>query len=62
MEIGRLEATGIGWEVLDDYEAAVESVTADQVRSVARKYLTSDRLTVARLLPAGDGKQTGDNQ
>ncbi|MBA1148493.1 insulinase family protein [Ectothiorhodospiraceae bacterium WFHF3C12] len=58
MEIGRLEATGIGWEVLEGYEAAVEAVTAAQVQAVARKYLTADRLTVARLIPAAHRDRT----
>lgn len=62
MEIGRLEATGIGWEALEDYEAAVESVTAAQVQAAARKYLTADRLTVARLLPADIDAQTGEDE
>jgi len=58
MQIGRLEATGIGWQALEHYQDAVQSVTAKQIQAAARKYFTPDRLTVARLLPAGGNDQS----
>ena len=49
--IGSLEAVGLGWNALDNYVERVQAVTPEQIREVARKYLTDDRLTVAVLEP-----------
>ena len=51
MRLGMLETVGLRWNTLDDYVQRIQAVTADQVREVARKYLTDDRLTVATLEP-----------
>ncbi len=51
MRLGILETVGLGWRKLDDYVQRVQAVTSEQVRAVARKYLTDDRLTVATLEP-----------
>ncbi|MCF6236406.1 MAG: insulinase family protein [Gammaproteobacteria bacterium] len=51
MQIGMLETIGLGWPMLDEYVDKVRAVTAEQVRSVARKYLLKDQLTVAVLEP-----------
>jgi zinc protease len=51
MRLGRLETTGVGWRVGEEYVSRVRAVTPEQVSAVARKYLTEDRLTVARLDP-----------
>jgi zinc protease len=51
MRLGTLETVGLGWNRLDDYVQRVQAVTPEQVREVARKYLTDDRLTVATLEP-----------
>lgn len=51
MRIGILETVGLGWNKLDDYVQRIQAVTADQVREVARKYLSDERLTVATLEP-----------
>jgi zinc protease len=51
MQIGILETLGLGWELLDEYATRIKAVTAEQVRTVARKYLQDDRLTVAVLEP-----------
>jgi zinc protease len=59
MEIGRLETAGIGWRALEGFEAAVKAVNAARIQAVARKYLTPDRRTVARLLPADGGDDNG---
>lgn len=54
MQIGMLEATGIGWERLDEYVQQVRDVTPELIREVARKYLRDDGLTVGVLEPLGD--------
>ncbi|MCB1920332.1 MAG: insulinase family protein [Candidatus Competibacteraceae bacterium] len=51
MRLGILETVGLGWRKLDDYVQRIQAVTPEQVREVARKYLTDDRLTVAVLDP-----------
>lgn len=51
MRLGVYETVGLGWQALDDYVPRVQAVTPEQIREVARKYLTDDRLTVAVLEP-----------
>ena len=51
MQIGFLESAGLDWRLKDQYLEAVKAVTAEEVRAVATKYLTDDRLTVAVLEP-----------
>lgn len=59
MQIGTLETIGLDWRLVDSYAENMRKVTAEQVRAVAKKYLTDDRLTVAQLepLPLEQGKQ-----
>lgn len=51
MQLGTAETVGLGWKKIGEYEARVNEVTAADILSVAKKYLTEDRLTVARLDP-----------
>ncbi len=51
MQIGTLETVGLDWRLVDSYPEKMRSVTAEQVRAVAQKYLTDDSLTVAVLEP-----------
>ena len=51
MKYGLLETVGLGWQTADHYLENIQRVTAEQVREVARKYLTDDRLSVAILEP-----------
>ncbi len=51
MQIGMLETVGLDWRLADAYVDRIRAVTAEQIRAVARKYLTPDRLTVAVLDP-----------
>jgi zinc protease len=51
MRLGTLETVGLGWNRLDDYVQRIQAVSPEQVRAVARSYLTDDRLTVATLEP-----------
>ncbi len=49
--IGSLESVGLGWQTMQTYAANVQSVTAEQVRAAAQKYLVDDTKTVALLTP-----------
>ncbi len=51
MELGRLVAVGLDWHMLDERVERIKAVTAEQVRQVARKYLTDNNLTVTVLDP-----------
>ncbi len=50
-QIGKLEAVGLGWRVMDQYEEYVRAVTPEQIQAVVRKYFVDERLTVAVLEP-----------
>lgn len=50
-QIGALESTGLGWELLDEYPERVMAITAEQVQQVAVKYLKDNQRTVAELIP-----------
>jgi zinc protease len=51
MTIGTLETIGLSWKLADKYVERINSVTAEQVMEVAKKYLIDDRLTVSELDP-----------
>ena len=51
MQIGLLESIGLDWRLADQHVERLSAVTAEQVRTVARKYLVEDHLTVAMLDP-----------
>jgi zinc protease len=57
MQIGEWATAGLDYRGRETRYAKLKAVTAEEVRAVARKYLTDDRLTVAVLdpqpLPAG---------
>jgi zinc protease len=56
MNIGQLEAIGLGWELEDTWLERIGEVTAEQVMAVANKYLVDMTSTVAVLKPmAADG-------
>lgn len=50
--IGSLESVGLDWRVYEDYVKNIQAVTPEQVQAVAKKYLTDDTLTVAKLIPS----------
>ncbi len=56
-QLGMLETVGVGWQLVDEYEAKIRAVTAEQVREVARKYFIPTHKTVAELVP--DAIDTG---
>lgn len=51
-ELGVLESVGFSWQLADTYVDEILNITAEQVQKVARKYLVSDRLTTAYLIPS----------
>ncbi|MDR2881427.1 MAG: insulinase family protein [Azoarcus sp.] len=51
MEIGQLESRGLSWRDEARLLAGLRAVTAEEVRSVARRYFDDTSLTVARLDP-----------
>lgn len=55
--IGSLETVGLGWQVMNEYSARINAVTAEQVQQVARKYLVDQGLTVAILEPLANESQ-----
>ena len=51
IEIGNLVSIGRSWQDADAYQQRVEAVTAAQIQEVAKKYLSTQRLTIGRLQP-----------
>jgi len=51
MEIGRMEAAGVRWRDIEILLEKIRSVTAEEVRAVAKRYFGDDTLTVAVLDP-----------
>ncbi|MEW8505963.1 MAG: pitrilysin family protein [Candidatus Thiodiazotropha sp.] len=51
MLIGRLETVGLDWRLADEYVDQLKSVTAEQIKQVAEKYLIEENLSVAVLEP-----------
>ncbi|MCK5522020.1 MAG: insulinase family protein [Thiomargarita sp.] len=51
MKIGVLEATGLDWQLFDQYLDNIKAVTAEQIQEVAHKYLINKHLTVSVLEP-----------
>ncbi|MCL4500430.1 MAG: insulinase family protein [Deltaproteobacteria bacterium] len=55
MLLGRT-ATVANWTILKDFIPKIQQVTAEDVRRVAKKYLTSENRTVGILVPVKTGK------
>ena len=51
MELGELESSGLSFRDADRIPERFKAITAEQVQSVAAKYLVDDGLTVAVLDP-----------
>lgn len=51
MQLGQLEAIGLGWQRQDEFIDRIKSVTAKQVQAVANKYFLDQGLTVGVLKP-----------
>jgi len=68
MRLGELASVGLDWRLAEQYVERIKAVTAEQIQSVARKYLTDANLTVGILdpLPIKSGQKirapaTGDS-
>ncbi len=51
MKIGMLETIGLDWRLFESYLDKITAVTAEQVQTVAQKYLIDQNLTVGILEP-----------
>ncbi len=54
-ELGALESIGLSWKLSDIFPEHIQTVTAETVQKVAQKYLTTERLTTAELIPIKSG-------
>ncbi|PID47079.1 MAG: peptidase M16 [Proteobacteria bacterium] len=59
MTMGILESTGLGWQLMDEYQDKILAITAEQVQYVAKKYLNEDQMTFARLDPQSLATEAG---
>ena len=62
MQIGMLETVGLDWSLMDRYVEKLQAVTPAQVQAVAKKYLTEQNLTLARLDPQPMDEATAARQ
>lgn len=51
LNLGLPEVTGLSWQLEPQLIAKIEAVTAQQIRTAAKRYLTPDRLTIGFLDP-----------
>ena len=50
-ELGLLETIGLSWKLAHEYEQKIQSITPEQIQTVAKRYLRPEQLTVAVLTP-----------
>lgn len=60
-ELGLYEAVGLPWQTANSFAEALQTVTAEEVQAAAKKYLTENRLTVARLFPSNANGKGNNN-
>lgn len=51
LEIGQLATLGLDLSLIDDFASHIQAVTPEALMRVVQRYLTPDRVTVARLVP-----------
>jgi len=51
MEIGMLETIGLSWREDETFAKNIRAVTPEQIQNTAKKFLTENRLSIARLHP-----------
>lgn len=49
--IGTLESIGFSWKEDENFIKQIDAITPEQIREVARRYLTPQRLTIGVLIP-----------
>jgi zinc protease len=49
-----------GWRKIDDYLPSIQKVTSEDIRCVAKQYLTEDNRTVGILIPISKQEVTSD--
>lgn len=54
-QIGSLESVGLSWKLSEEFVEGISKITAKDIQLVASKYLTTERLTVAQLIPEAFG-------
>lgn len=54
-ELGALESIGLSWKLADTFPEHIQTITAEAIQKVAQKYLTTERLTTAELIPLKSG-------
>ncbi|MFI4955615.1 MAG: M16 family metallopeptidase [Gammaproteobacteria bacterium] len=57
MEIGSLESIGLSYQDKEAFLKAIEKIDANDVQTVAKRYLTRENTTVARLIPTPPAHQ-----
>lgn len=55
IELGALESIGLSWKLADTFPEHIQTITAEAIQKVAQKYLTTERLTTAELIPLKSG-------
>jgi zinc protease len=51
MELGLMETTGVGWQHINDYNQAINSITPAQIQQTAQRYFQEHNMTEAELKP-----------
>lgn len=54
MQIGKLEAAGLDWQLLDDYLTQIKRVEAEDIQRVAKRYLVENGLTIGQFRPQSE--------
>ncbi|UJP04625.1 MAG: insulinase family protein [Nitrosomonas sp.] len=57
MQLGKMESIGLSFRDIDTMVEKLKAVTADQIRTVTKKYFTDDNLTIAVLDPQPIGQK-----
>lgn len=50
-ELGLLETIGLGWQKADEYTAAINAITPQQILQTAQRYFQENNMTTAILEP-----------
>lgn len=59
MEMGILETIGLGWQAAEHYIERINSITPEQIQTVATHYFKDNNLTEALLIPSESTDKSG---